>query len=306
MVLIMEENEAQINYLSEQEMPVLDKPVKPRKPVAIKKPVAPQKPIPQPLPIQKEPSILQSPKFDLKETMGFDTLNPMFYNLANYLLLPSMMSFIVLVILTAINFIFFPTLVWNLYGGIVLTVFSLVTFVLIFLIFSTSLKKNDLIVIRKFRSGAKTISRTNTQGRSKLYFNKKDPSSKVLISWSGAITDVVSGCKIIQINEGHPTNDNLNEQVSESEWDKDVARLTKAKSVADLAEAELFNQGLLGLKWQDIVLIVTALLCLGIIVCLFTAVPGEVAKETIKQLLDGTLQTAIAGIVIPTPVTPVA
>jgi hypothetical protein len=184
-----------------------------------------------------------------------------------------------------------------LYGGIICTTFSLATFILIFLITATGLKRGDLIIFRKFRSGSGTISRINLRGKSELLFDKKDPASKVLISWAGAITDVVSGCRMIQISEGHPTNDNLNSQVTESEWDKDVSRLTKAKSIADLAEAELFNAGLFGLKWQDLVLVVTALLCVTIIALLFMSVPDAVAKKTIEGLMNGTLQNAVGGAV---------
>lgn len=240
-----------------------------------------------------------------KETMGYDTLNPFIYKFVNYLILPNLVVTIILIVLVAINVIWFPNLVWNLYGGIITTVASIITFILLFLISSTSLKKNDLIVIRKFRSGAGTVSRLNFRGKSEILFDKKDPSSKVSIAWSGAITDPLSGCKIIQISEGHPTNDNLNAQVSESEWDKDVARLTKAKSIADLAEAELFNQGLLGLKWQDFVLIIIAVLCVGIIFYLITGAPDAIAKKTIEGLMNGSIQNAIqqglanAGILTP-------
>ena len=285
---------------------VVDKPKKPVKPSVIdkpQKPVAPQKPVfqEQPSPPVLEQKVehpknffRQSPPNEPKETTGYDTLNPLLYKFANYLLLPSILIFILLLILTLINAFFFPSLVLNLYGGIICTAFSFAEFLLLFSLVSTSLKRNDLIVIRKFRSGAGAISRINLKGKSELFFDKKDPSTKVLISWAGAITDPVSGCKIIQISEGHPTNDNLNAQVTESEWDKDVARLTKAKSVADLAEAELFNQGLFGLKWQDIVLIIIGILCLGILGYLFMGAPDAIAKKTIEGLMNGSMQNAVS------------
>jgi hypothetical protein len=317
MVLMIDE--APINFVAEQfeEEPVLEKPVKPARPRITKKPVTPPTnpiPVPEPVmqptipiqqPIKEEKKPLFSNPNQPKETMGYDTLNPLIYKFYNYLLLPSLLVIILVLVLIAINVIWFPDLVWNLYGEIIILVFAIINFGLIFLIASTSLKKNDLIVIRKFRSGAGTISRTNIRGLSEIYFNKRDLTSKVSIAWSGAITDVVSGCKIIQISEGHPTNDNLNAQVSESEWDKDVARLTKAKSVADLAEAELFNQGLLGLKWQDLVLIMLVILSLAIIGYLIMGAPDAIAKKTIEGLMNGTIQQAIgqtlssAGILTP-------
>jgi hypothetical protein len=300
----MNEEEAQINYIPIESVEEI-KLIKPRKPKPIKKPSVPKKPIPTPIPIQEIPlpqpipipiepkkGFFQNPN-ELKETLGYDTLNPFLYKFANYLMLPSMVVFVILLIGSIALYLFFPALTWNLYAAVICTIFSLVTFVLIFIITGTSLKRGDLIVIRKFRSGSGTISRLNLRGKSSLLFDKKDPASNVLISWAGAITDPISGCKIIQISEGHPTNDNLNSQVTESEWDKDVSRLTKAKSIADLAEAELFNQGLFGLSWQDLVLVAIALLCLVIIVLLIMVMPDEVAKKTLEGLLNGSLQNSV-------------
>jgi len=286
------DEEAQINYTTEMELPIN----KPRKPKPINKPVPPM-PKPKPGPIKEEIfkpiPVYPNPKNEPRETLGYDTLNPFLYKFANYLLLPSMVVFVILLIGSIALYVFFPELTWNLYAAGICTIFSLITFILIFIITGTSLKRGDLIVMRKFRSGSGTISRLNLRGKSNLLFDKKDSASNVLISWAGAITDPISGCKIIQISEGHPTNDNLNSQVTESEWDKDVSRLTKAKSIADLAEAELFNAGLFGLKWQDIVLVVIALLCLVIIVLMVMMVPDEVAKKTIEGLLNGTLQNGV-------------
>jgi len=287
----MNEEEAQINYTTEIELPI----TKPKKPKPIKKPVPPM-PNPNPTPVKEMPlpqPSFPNPKNEPRETLGYDTLNPFLYKFANYLLLPSMVVFVILLIGTIALYVFFPELTWNLYAAGICTVFSLVTFILIFIITGTSLKRGDLIVIRKFRSGSGTISRLNLRGKSNLLFDKKDPASNVLISWAGAITDPISGCKIIQISEGHPTNDNLNSQVTESEWDKDVSRLTKAKSIADLAEAELFNAGLFGLKWQDIVLVVIGIICLAIMGYLLMGAPDAIAKKTIESLLNGTLQNGV-------------
>jgi hypothetical protein len=235
------------------------------------------------------------------ETIGYNTLNNVLYKFSNALLIGNLVILIGFILYTGINYILFPQFFYLTITGIGAIFFSLFSFIIIFLTTATSLKRNDLIIIRKYRSGSGKISRMNLKGKSELYFEPRDKTSKVLISWAGAITDITSGCKIIQISEGHPTNDNLNSQVSESEWDKDVARLTKAKSVADLAEAELFNQGLLGLKWQDIVLIILVLLSILILGYMAIGVPSAVAKETVERLLGGALQQAIAGIVVPTP-----
>lgn len=308
--------EKPINYIPEQQITEITykKPKRPAKPKPIKKPT-PEKPLAPAPPQQIEPTTQTqiaptkksffSNKNEPKETLGYDTLNPKLYKITNTLLLLSLLIFICFGILTAINYIFFPTLWLNLIGEIIGTVFTLICFVVLFMITKTSLKKNDVIVIRKFRSGSGVISRINLKGKSELLFDKKDPISKVLISWAGAITDVISGCRMIQITEGHPTNDNLNSQVTESEWDKDVSRLTKAKSVADLAEAELFNQGLFGLKWQDLCLIIIVIMCLGIIGYLIMGAPDAIAKKTIEGLMNGQIQQALSqallGMGVPTP-----
>lgn len=244
-----------------------------------------------------------------KETMGFDTLNPMIYKLSNALLLGQMVLTVLFLLATGIVFLFFPVFFvadyfWLMVVLAGVTVFSGIGFVLLFLITATSLRRNDTIIIRKFRSSAGTVSRANLRGSSKILFDPKDKASEVNIAWSGAITDAVSGCKIIQLTEGKHVNDNLNQQVSESEWDKDIAKLTKAKSVADLAEAELFLGGVFGLTWQDLVLIVIALLVVGVLIYLIGFAPGAIAEETVKQLVNGAIQQAVAGVV--TPVTPVA
>jgi hypothetical protein len=242
-----------------------------------------------------------------KETMGFDTLNPLIYKLSNALLLGQMVLTMLFLLATGVVFLFFPVFLVADYFWLMVvlagaTIFTGIGFVLLFLITATSLKRNDVIVIRKFRSAAGTISRINLQGKSKILFDPKDKTSEVTIYWPGAITDSVSGCKIIQLSEGKHINDNLNSQVSESEWDKDISKLTKAKSVADLAEAELFNQGFFGLAWQDIVLVVTALLVIGVLIYLIVVAPGSVAQETVNQLVNGAIQQAVAGIVTPVPV----
>lgn len=239
---------------------------------------------------------------ELKEMEGFDTLNPLMYKFANMLVMGNLVIFLLFLIFTGINYWFFPQNFWYNLSSLVTTILALMCFIILMLITNSSLKKNDLIIIRKYRDSSGKISKTKYDGKSEIFFDPRDPSSKVAISWVGSITDKTSGCKIIQLTEGKHINDNLNSQVSESEWDKDVAKLTKAKSVADLAEAELFNQGFMGLTWQDLLLIVTALLVIGVLLYLVLGVPNSVAQETVKQLVNGAIQQAMAGIVVPAPV----
>jgi len=242
---------------------------------------------------------------EIKEMEGFDTLNPLMYKFANMLVMGNLVIFLLFLIFTGINYLFFPQNFWFNISSLVTTILALMCFIIQMLITNSSLKKNDLIIIRKYRNSSGKISKTKYDGKSEIFFDPRDPSSKVSISWVGSITDAVSGCKIIQLSEGKHINDNLNSQVSESEWDKDISKLTKAKSVADLAEAELFNQGFFGLTWQDIVLVVTALLVIGVLIYLIVVAPGSIAEETVKQLVNGAIQQAVAGIVTPIP-TPTA
>ena len=239
------------------------------------------------------------------EIAGFNTLNGVLYKFSNAILVGQLLIVVCFIVYAGINYLFFPDYFWLQVTGVGAILLSIMSFVILFLTTATSLKKNDLIVIRKYRSGAGLISRTNIGRKSEILFDPKDPASKVTISWSGAITDSASGCKMIQLTEGNHINDNLNAQIAESEWDKDVARLTKAKSVADLAEAELFNQGLFGLKWQDILLIIIGIMCLATIGYLLMGAPDAIAKKTIEGLMDGTIQNAVtqglanAGILTP-------
>ncbi|MEI7961177.1 MAG: hypothetical protein WCI04_02475 [archaeon] len=244
---------------------------------------------------------------DVKEYFGYDTLNPTIYKWFNAILIINMLIFVISALtLGAIylinnKYIKLPDQINTLltqslpfYTAIITTIIALLILIMTFTIVATTLKRNNLIVIRKYRAGSGKISQTNLKGKSSILFDKKDPSSRVLISWAGAITDTTSGCKIIQISEGHPTNDNLNQQVSESEWDKDVSRLTKAKSVADLAEAELFNQGLLGLKWQDLVLIIIGIIAIITLIYLIAGSPDQIAKKTVESLMNGNIQKAVS------------
>lgn len=235
------------------------------------------------------------------EELGFNTLNQTLYKFGNALLLGSLVISLLFIGVIIFSYFLIPNSFYLMLACGASALFSFINFSIIFLATKSTTKRNDTIVIRKYTNGAGTISTTNLNNNSSILFDPKDPTSMVQISWAGAITDLVTKNKIIQISEGKRINDPLNMQVTEGEWDKDVAKLTKAKSVADLAEAELFNQGMFGLKWQDIVLVVIGLVALGTLGYLIVGTPGAVAKETIEGLLGGALQQAIAGVVVPTP-----
>lgn len=239
------------------------------------------------------------------EELGFNTLNQTLYKFGNALLLGSLVIALLFIGVIIFSYFLIPNSFYLMLACGASALFSFINFAIIFLATKSTTKRNDTIVIRKYTNGAGTVSTTNLNNKSSILFDPKDSTSMVQISWAGAITDLVSKNKIIQISEGKRINDPLNMQVTEGEWDKDVAKLTKAKSVADLAEAELFNQGFMGLTWQDIVLIVTALLVIGVLIYLVMVAPDSIAQETVKQLVNGAIQQAVAGIVTPIP-TPTA
>jgi len=268
---------------------------------------------PTPQPTNDKKNILEN----AKEYFGYDTLNPTMYKWFNAILIINMLIFAIsaltlgTIYLINNNYIKLPyqlnlilTQSLPFYTTMITTIIALLILIMTFITVATTLKRNNIIIIRKFRAGNGTISQTNLKGKSSILFDKKDPTSRVLISWAGAIIDTISGCKIIQISEGHPTNDNLNKQISESEWDKDVARLTKAKSVADLAEAELFNQGLLGLKWQDLLLIIIAIIGVIALIYLIAGSPDQIAKKTVESLMNGNIQNAVGQAITNSSISP--
>jgi hypothetical protein len=168
------------------------------------------------------------------------------------------------------------------------------------LIYHNTIKKGENIIIKKHRGAM--ISFAKAKQTDKILFEKKDPTTEVTVLWNGTATEKNSGTRVIQITEGMATNENINLSVAESDWQKNLKSMVRAKTYADLAEQELLNNtGLLGMKWQDITLIIIALITIIILLAMFFALPSMISEATIEQLLKGTLQTAVQSIIKPTP-----
>jgi len=133
-------------------------------------------------------------------------------------------------------------------------------------------------------------------------FNRNDPSTKLTIIWSGAGTAIDSGAKVLSIKEGNASNENINLCVAETDWNKNLSSMVKAKTYADLAESELLeNKGLFGLKWQDLALIGIILLTIIAIGINIGLLPDQITKSIVEALNDGVLQRAIQSVVTSTP-----
>jgi len=164
------------------------------------------------------------------------------------------------------------------------------------IIHQNTIKRGENIIIREHRGGVMTFDKQNIN--KKIYFDNKDPSSEITVLWNGTAIEKQSGAKIVLIKEGSKSNENINLCVSETDWSKNLGAMVRAKTFADIAENELLNtQTLFGLKWQDIALILTALLSLVIIGVLLGVTPDMVAKQVTERLLDGTLQHAVQSVV---------
>jgi hypothetical protein len=166
-----------------------------------------------------------------------------------------------------------------------------------FLIYHNTIKKGENIIIKKHRGAI--VSFAKAQQTQKILFDPKDPTSEVTILWNGTATERNSGSRVIQITEGLATNDNINLSVAESDWQKNLKSMVRAKQFADIAEQELLTQqtGIFGMKWQDLALIIIAMLIIFTLIILMFVTPSEVSKATITQLLDGTLQNAVQSII---------
>jgi len=137
--------------------------------------------------------------------------------------------------------------------------------------------------------------------RKKIFFDKKDPSTEITVLWNGTAIEKQSGAKIIMIKEGSKSNENINLCVSETDWNKNLGAMVRAKTFADITETEYLNgQTLLGLKWQDIAIILVTLLTVGIIIILLGITPDMVATAVNENLMNGTLQNAIKSVITPT------
>ena len=179
--------------------------------------------------------------------------------------------------------------------GIQIAIAGLFLF-LSFIIYQNTIKRGEHIIIREHRGGVMTFDKQNL--RKKVFFDKKDPSTEITVLWNGTAIEKQSGSKIVLIKEGSKSNENLNLCVSETDWNKNLGAMVRAKTFADIAENDLLNtQTLLGLKWQDFALILVSLLTVSIIIILLGVTPDMVAEAVKSELMNGTLQNAIHSIV---------
>ena len=167
------------------------------------------------------------------------------------------------------------------------------------LIYKSVIKRGENIIAREHRGGVMTFDKQSI--KKKIFFDNKDPSTEITTLWNGTAIEKQSGAKIIMIKEGSKSNENINLCVSETDWNKNLNSMVRSKTFADLAESDYLNgQTLLGLKWQDIAIILTILLTVGIIIILLGITPDMIAKSVNESLLNGTLQHAIQSVVTPT------
>lgn len=179
--------------------------------------------------------------------------------------------------------------------GIQIAIAGLFLFLSI-VIYSNVIKKGDNIIIREHRGGVMTFDKQNI--KKDILFNKKDPSTNITVLWNGTAIEKQSRARIVLIKEGSKSNENINLCVSETDWNKNLNSMVRAKTYADTAEDEFLNtQTLFGLKWQDIALILTVLITIIIVIILLGVTPDMVAKAVNKELLNGTLQYAIQSVV---------
>lgn len=181
------------------------------------------------------------------------------------------------------------------------SIISIVFFLQSLLIYTQVIKKGEMAMIREHRGGIITFDKQPLN--KPVYFNKKDKATELTILWNGSGTEKQSGARVLLLKEGNKTNENINLCVPETEWTKNLASMVKAKTFADLAEAELLNnKSLLGLKWQDLVLIITAGLTIITIMVLVGFTPQMVADAVTENLFNGQLQKVVQSVLIPTGV----
>lgn len=169
-----------------------------------------------------------------------------------------------------------------------LIIISLIFLLQTTLIYKNTIKKGDRIIIREHRGAI--LSFDKQPFHKKILFNKKDPTTEPTILWNGTATEEQSGAKIIYLKEGATTNTNINLSVPESDWSKNMASMVKLKTYADIAETEyLDNKTILGLKWQDILLIIILLLMFAIIIIQVGIVP-DLIVDAIKQPIIDTMK----------------
>jgi len=168
------------------------------------------------------------------------------------------------------------------------------------IIFKAVIKKGDIILIKHVRGGLTLFDKIK-YGKP-ILFNRNNPSTKITTIWSGAGTANDSGAKVLSIKEGNASNDNINLCVAETDWNKNLSSMVKAKTYADLAESELLeNKGMFGMKWQDLALIAIVLLIIISVFINIGLLPDQITKTVVEALNSGILQHAIQSVVTQTP-----
>jgi len=189
----------------------------------------------------------------------------------------------------------------DLIPGMGYLIMGFIFFSLSVIIYKSVIKKGDIILTKKVRGGLVVFDKIK-YGK-KILFNRKDPTTELKILWSGAGTAEHSGAKVLLVSEGSAANENMNLCVAESDWTKNLSSMVRAKTYADIAESELLeNKGLFGLKWQDIALIIIALISLVTAGILIGLTPDMVTENVMEALNSGALQHAIQSVVTSTPV----
>lgn len=184
---------------------------------------------------------------------------------------------------------------WLLY--IIQIVISLIFMFQAFLIYTNTIKRDDIIVQREHRGGIITFDKQNIN--KKVLFDPKDITTEMTILWNGAGLEKQSGAKVLLLKEGNKSNENINLCVPESDWSKNLKSMVRLKTFADLAEEDLLNnRNLLGLKWQDIALILIAILIIVGIIINVGLIPNMTTDTVIKALKDGVLQNIISSVMV--------
>lgn len=184
---------------------------------------------------------------------------------------------------------------WLLY--IIQIVISLVFLFQAFLIYGNTIKRNDIIIQRLHRGGIITFDKQHIN--KKVEFDPRDITTEISVLWNGAALEKQSGAKVLQLKEGNKSNENINLCVPESDWSKNLKSMVRLKTFADLAEEDLLNnKNLLGLKWQDLALILIAILIIIGIIINIGIVPNITTDTIIKALKDGVLQNIISSVMV--------
>jgi len=177
-------------------------------------------------------------------------------------------------------------------------VIGLVFFIQALIVYKNVIKRGENILIKEMRGGQIIFDKVKV-GK-KILFNKKDKTTEIKILWNGAGTAQHSGAKVLLLKEGSASNTNINLCVAESDWTKNLSSMVRAKTFADLAESELLEtKGLLGMKWQDLLLIVAVVGVIGIAFMLIGLTPDMVSEKVIESLSGGALQNVISSVITP-------